>query len=432
MIKHLPLKTLENIAQTIQTSLQLGHVPAQWKISTITMIPKVGKDHKTLKGYRLLSLIFCLGKLCESIVNKHLVNHCEKLNLFGDQQSAFRSGRCTTDNLLTLTGKATTSFKWKGATAAAFFDVEQAFDSVWHEGILYKQIEIKIPWLITKWTSSFLSNRKIKVKYNQALSKSFTTEAGVPQGSIISPISFNVYVSKPKCKDTSISQYADNIAIYYTHEKQEIATKHLQIAIKHLEKWCEKWKIVLNAGKTIYTIFTRQILNTNLRLSLGSEDINVSKEVKFLGHDLNYKLTRTKHVNKIVAKMQQRMNMLGHLKSKNITPNFIMYLYKTMVRPLYMYANAAWANVTKSDLNKIQREQNKAIRLAYNLPMWTNLDELHQIGNLEIVSRTIQKLSSEYLARTIKRNKNSKNITEKHLITWSQVKMFQTPLQNIL
>ena len=128
------------------------------------MIPKVGKDHQTIKGYRPLSLTSCLGKLCESIVNEHLINHCEKLNLFGDQESAYRSGRCTTDNLLTLTDKATTSFKWKGATAAAFLDVEKAFDSVWHEGILYKQIKINTPWWITKWTSSFLSNRKIKVK----------------------------------------------------------------------------------------------------------------------------------------------------------------------------------------------------------------------------------------------------------------------------
>ena len=109
------------------------------------MIPKVGKDYKTLKGYRPLSLTSCLGKLCESIVNEHLVNHSQKLNLFGDQQSAYRSGRCTTDNFLALTEKATTSFRWKGAAAAAFLDVEQAFDSVWHEGILYQQIQINKP-----------------------------------------------------------------------------------------------------------------------------------------------------------------------------------------------------------------------------------------------------------------------------------------------
>ena len=91
-----------------------------------------------------------------------------------------------------------------------------------------------------------------------------------------------------------------------------------------------------------------------------------------------------------------------------------------------------YANVTKSDLNRIQREENKAIRIAYNLPMWTSVDELHQIKNLEIVRKTIQKLSSEYPARAIKRNKEIKKITKKHLINRSQIKMFQTPLQNIL
>ena len=78
--------------------------------------------------------------------------------------------------------------------------------------------------------------------------------------------------------------------------------------------------------------------------------------------------------------------MLRHLKSKNLKSNFLLYLYKTKVRPLYMYANAAWASLIKTDLSKIQKEQNKAIRLAYNLPMWTSVDELHQIGNLETVN----------------------------------------------
>ena len=108
----------------------------------------------------------------------------------------------------------TSSFNGKGATSAALLDVEQASDSVWHEGILYKQIQINAPWWIRKRNSSFLSNRKFKVKYNQAIAKSFTPEAGVPQGRIISPILFNMYVSKPKCKDTSISQYVDDISIH--------------------------------------------------------------------------------------------------------------------------------------------------------------------------------------------------------------------------
>ena len=155
------------------------------------MIKQVGKIQKTLKGCRPLSLTSCLGKLCKSIVHEQLVNHCEELNPFGDQQSAVRSDRSTTDNLLTLTEKAKTSFKRKGATAAAFLHVGQAFDSVWHKGIPYKQIQ-NTPWWITKWTSSFLGNRKINLRYNQAFSKIFTSEAVIPQGSIISPILFSI------------------------------------------------------------------------------------------------------------------------------------------------------------------------------------------------------------------------------------------------
>ena len=104
-------------------------------------------------------------------------------------------------------------------------------------------------------------------------------------------------------------------------------------------------------------MFTREVLNARLRLSVGSEDINVSKEVKFLGLDLNYKLTWTNHVNKLVVKVKQRINMLRHLKSKNIKSNIFINLYKTKVRPLYMYAIAAWANKTKSDLNKKQKKK---------------------------------------------------------------------------
>ena len=115
------------------------------------MIPKI---HRTLKGYRPLSVTSCLVELCEKLVNEHLVNQCEKLNRIRDQKSAYRSSRSTTDNLLTLTEKAMTSNKRNDATAGAFLDVEQAFDSLRHESILYKQVYIETTKSITEWTSS--------------------------------------------------------------------------------------------------------------------------------------------------------------------------------------------------------------------------------------------------------------------------------------
>ena len=157
----------------------------------------------------------------------------------------------------------------------------------------------------------------------------------------------------------------------------------------------------------------------------------MSKEVQFLGLDPNYKLTWKNHVNKTAIKMQQRINKLRHLKPKNLKSNVIMYLYKTIMRPIYMYANAAWVNVTKADISKIQNEQYKAIRLAYDLPMWTSVDEVNQIGNLETVSKTIQQLISEYLAGSIIQHKEIKN-NGKTFNNSEPDKNVQIPLQNIL
>ena len=118
----------------------------------------------------------------------------------------------------------------------------------------------------------------MELKYNQAVSKSFAPQLVVPQGSIISPIVFIMFANKPNYEETSISQYADDIALYYTYEKQKIATKHLQIGIKHKKRWRDKQEILLNAEKTIYNIITRQILITNKMLGLESEEFDVRKE----------------------------------------------------------------------------------------------------------------------------------------------------------
>ena len=112
------------------------------------MILKKEKVDKTLKRYKTLSSTSCLGKIRESIVIEQLVNNFEKLNLWGDQRSAYRSGRSTTGSVPTLTEEATTGFNRKGATVAAVLNVEQSFDSARHEGILYKQFQINTPWWI--------------------------------------------------------------------------------------------------------------------------------------------------------------------------------------------------------------------------------------------------------------------------------------------
>ena len=410
LIKRLPENTFKTICHLIESSIKLGHVPENWKSSIVTMIPKPGKDHKNIKGYRPLSLTACLGKLCECVVNEELVAHCESKNIFKDQQSAYRKGRCTTDNLLCLTEIGAKALHKNNSIALALLDVEQAFDSVWHDGIIEKQIQYRVPWWIIKWTKSFLTNRKVTVIYNQAKSNTFTPTAGVPQGSIISPILFNMYVSQPDCHDSHMSQYADDMGPYAQGRTQKIATRKLQKGINKLTKWCDKWKILLNASKTTFMLITKDKKDETVHLKLKKENIKPSDTATFLGLTLDKKLKWDKHVKEIKRKMQNRINKLYHLKSKGIRPKVLLHLYKSLIRPLCTYANAAWANVSKKYIESLQIEQNRAIRIALNLPRWTRITELHEKAQLPMLEDYINKLNSNYLKKAINNNEKIKEM----------------------
>ena len=227
-MKNLPNNVLEVLRQILVQTLRSGYVPLGWKQVTVSMLPKPKKDHKDPKNYRPLSLTSCIGKICECFVKEQLLVHCEDHDIFGHFQSAYRSERCTTDNLLCLTETIYNENNWKQPVAAAFLDVQRAFDSVWHEGLYYRLLEINCPKWIVKWTKSFLTDRELTVVYHQAKADSFTPSAGVPQGSVISPILFNICVSKLDAGLTTISQYADDIAIYTSSNTSKNATHRLQ------------------------------------------------------------------------------------------------------------------------------------------------------------------------------------------------------------
>ena len=198
ILKQLPDNIIENLCELIQESLKRGKIPTCWKKAKVCMLPKPGKDHTNIKNYRPLSLTSCIGKLGEIIVKEHLIKHCEDLNVFRNTQGAYRTKRSTVDNLLCLTQHAFSEVLWKRPTAAVFLDVQQAFDAVWHKGLLYRLQENKVPMWIIKWTKDYLKNRELKIEYHQAVADSFVPSAGVPQGGVISPVLSNIYVKNPK------------------------------------------------------------------------------------------------------------------------------------------------------------------------------------------------------------------------------------------
>ena len=180
------------------------------------------------------------------------------------------------------------SFNRGEHVVAAFPDVEKAFDNVWHNGLRYKIFQLDLPTKMTRWLSDFLVGRLIQVNVNNFFSNQINPKAGVPQGSVLSPLLFLIYVNDlpaPHHNQSSLSQFADDTAQWAFSLNVRFAAKILQQDLLKLAMWCAKWRIKLNPEKTKVIIFSRSILarKTELNLKLYGETLKIYPQVKFLG-----------------------------------------------------------------------------------------------------------------------------------------------------
>jgi len=199
VIKQLPPKALQLIRIIFNAIVRLEQFPSQWKISQIILIPKPGKSADEVTAYRPISLLPILSKVLEKLFLKRLTPLLEEYNMIPDYQFGFRQQHATVEQIHRIVNKIYQDLDEKRFYSAVFLDIAQAFDRVWHTGLLYK-IKRKFPpsfYLILK---SYLSDRYFQVKLQEELTPLFPINAGVPQGSVLGPILYLLYTSDlPNC-----------------------------------------------------------------------------------------------------------------------------------------------------------------------------------------------------------------------------------------
>lgn len=180
------------------------------------------------------------------------------------------------------------------------FDIEKAFDSVWHDGLIFKLHKMGFPKYICAMMREFTSNRSFRVHVNAEKSQPKNIPAGLPQGSILSPLLYSVYVSDIKFfKHTEAAVYADDTAIFVSVNRTNTICKKLQKSLIKAEKFFEKWKIKVNAQKTQSIIFPfngQRIREPTRQLNLCGSDISYSNAVSYLGVTLDKKLKFKQHL----------------------------------------------------------------------------------------------------------------------------------------
>ncbi|GFX37821.1 RNA-directed DNA polymerase from mobile element jockey [Trichonephila clavipes] len=262
--------------------------------SSHTYPKKPGKNPTKADSFRPIALLSVLGKVAEKIILTRMCHHVDSTNLIIPEQHGFRPNLSTSHQLLRVVETIRTGFVKQKSTGAVFLDIQKAFDRVWRDGLIFELISYNFPPLMIKLISSYLSERNFSVRINDTYSSHRPTEAGVAQGTLISPLLFNIYVNDiPKHDNSILCMFADDTVILATHTEPKLIARALNRHILDLEDWFSKWKIALNVAKTEAVFFTRKYSPTYPKIYLHNEQIPWSQHTKYLGVTLDKKLTRS-------------------------------------------------------------------------------------------------------------------------------------------
>ena len=441
MLKHLPANIINQVTNLANKSLRDCYLPSEWKTAQVTMLHK--KDDKSdPNNYRPISLTSCLGKLIERIMNKRLYNYIESKNLLAPQQSGFRKARRCADNLLFITQKVREAFNRKKKAMLLTFDIQKAFDKVWHQGVIYKMRKMRIPEYLINWIAAFLRERKYFVKVNDAKSDLKNILNGAPQGSIHSPLIYLIFTNDAPLFLRKFFNYsmlfADDLSTLSIFKKPKNLIKTANIYLDKLSEWLKCWRLKMSAPKCSYTVFSNGPYKDkdSFKLKLSGETIPYNPNPKLLGITLDESLCFNKNSEKIKEKCMSRLNIIKILSHKRwkLSKETLKSLYCSLIGSVIEYSFFTISEISISTLNYLQAIQNQAIRLIYNLDSKTSTHTLNAISNLKPINERFNQLFEKYLNSASQSNPLIKQLIDEYKNSYNSIiknESYSTPLTYI-
>ena len=340
-------------------SLQNSQVPQDWRDAHISAIFKKGNKRKP-NNYRPVSLTSIACKLMESIVRDHIIDHMKRNNLFSKYQFGFMKGRSTTYQLLKALDDWTEILDNSGKIDLIYFDFMKAFDTVPHIRLLRKLNAHGIRNGTAKWIQAFLTKRRQKVVVNGSESEWGEVTSGIPQGSILGPLLFILYINDlPEVVKSSVLLFADDTKIYRKIEDEE-DHEALQEDIDQMQDWSNKWLLRFHPDKCKYMRIGREDDNI-VNYTLNGHILKSTHEEKDLGIIIDDKLKFDSHIS---AKVNTANKIMGIIRRSfiHLDETIFTRLFKALVRPHLEYGNSVWQASTKKSKILIENVQRRATK----------------------------------------------------------------------
>ena len=332
--------------------------PDKWKEGKVRPLYKNGPKDDT-NNYRPISILPVISKMLEKHVHDSLMTYLTSHKLLHSTQSGFRPNHSCETALLQMVNKFLEAINSSQIIGMVMVDFRKAFDLVDHTLLLKKLRHYKLSDKTINWFSSYLLDRKQKVVINNIESRMENVLCGVPQGSILGPLLFLMFINDLPLYANNVATdlYADDTTLYMVGETQEYIEQNLQMALQNLSEWCKLNGMLLNTDKTKAMLITTSqkrlhLKNDILHLTYNNDVLNSVENEKVLGVRIDNNLTWSIHINFIAKKISSNLWLLSKLKDYLSTEHRVQF-YKTYIQPHIDYCSTIWGGTSQYNLNRI-------------------------------------------------------------------------------
>ena len=365
VIKTVATEISEPLSHVFNLTFLTGIIPDDLKIALVPPIFKENEKNE-FKNYRPISVLTCFSKLLEKLMYKRLTNHIEKHNILTQRQYGFRENRSTELAIIELVDRITKAIDKGEYTIGIFLDLSKAFDTIDHKILIQKLDHNGIRGITQLWFQDYLRNRKQIVKFNQIKSKEMVMKSGVPQGSILGPILFLLYINDiENCsKLISFILFADDTNIFYSSKCLKTLSNIIQTEIDKVAEWLNVNKLSLNTTKTKVILLRSPNKKPSqiIKINICGKNIEQVKTATFLGIIIDECLTWKDHIAKVTKKIVRASGIIAKMRHF-VNLNSLKLIYYALVYPYLIYGNLTWGNTYKSRIQKIMNIQKKIVRL---------------------------------------------------------------------